>query len=380
MKKFLLSVFALFAVHTSSIYAQDNWYDKIKFSGDFRNRVEYEKDDTVKNGTDVVTRIRDKIRLRVGANANLGNDLKVGFRFATGESGNPIGGNQTMTTGFSKKNVLLDLAFVEYSPAADSSLKGLNIVIGKMIAPFYKPGGSDLLWDPDLTPEGAYASYSRNIGDKITIKGLLGGYWVEERAKAADSGMLAFGLNGIFKPTEKLNFNLGLSYSNYGNARDNPPFFDATKGFGNTTNAAVAPATTISYDSDFDLLNIGFEAEYSFDFAPVKFFVDFVNNSGAETDLDTGFLAGFTIGKINGPKTWSFTYLYRQLEADATVGIFSDSESSGGGTDVKGSKVAIEYAIYKNWIVGANIFIGDKKIETTSDSFTKIHLDMSFKF
>jgi hypothetical protein len=220
----------------------------------------------------------------------------------------------------------------------------------------------------------------KSIGEKFNIKGLLGGYWAEERSKAADSGMLAAELILTFKPTEKMNFDLGLSYYNYGNAKDNLPFYDATKGFGNSTNAAVAPATAISYKGDFDLLDIGFEFGYNFDFAPVKFFVDYVKNSGAETDLDTGFLIGFSVGKISGPQTWAFSYSYRQLKADATVGAFADSDISGGGTDIKGSRIAAEYAIYKNWIIGATFFVGEKKIETTSDKYTRVQLDMNFKF
>jgi hypothetical protein len=383
MKRFLLAVIAVTTMFSSiNIRAQDkeNWYDKIKFSGDFQNRFEYISDDTVKNGTDVVKRYRERLRLRVGATADIAQDLKVGFRFNSGEGTNPISAYQTMTTGYSKKGLVLDLAYAEYKPSKDSGIFGLNAVVGKMNTPFYRPGASDLLWDPDLTPEGVFASYSHDFGDKFILKGLFGGFWIEERAKAADAGMLAAEVIGSFKATEKLKFDLGISYYNYGNAKDNLPFYDTTKGFGNTTTTAVAPATAISYKGDYDLLNIGLEACYEFDFAPVNFFVDFVKNSGAETIYDTGFLFGFSIGKIKGPKSWKVSFVYRKLEADAVVGAFSDSENAGGGTNIKGSKISVEYAIYKNVVTGLNVFIGNKNIETTSDKYTKVQVDMSFKF
>lgn len=357
------------------------WYEKIKLSGDFRNRFEYISDDSVKDGSgDVIKRYRDRIRLRVGATADVAKDLKVTFRLATGESSDPISTNQSMTTGFSKKGVNLDLAFAEYKASESSSLFGLNAVIGKMNNPLYKPGGSDMIWDNDISPEGVFVSYTRDLGEKFKIKGLLGGFWIEERSKTADSGMLAVDLIGTFKATEKLSFDLGLSYYNYGNAQDNQPFYDATKGFGNSTNAAVAPATAISYVEDFDLMKIGFEAGYNFDFAPVKFFVDFVNNTGADGDLDTGFLVGFSVGKISGPKTWMFSYIYRNLEADASIGAFADSDISGGGTDIKGSRISAEYAIYKNWTVATTVFIGNKKIDSSSDKYTRVQVDLNFKF
>jgi hypothetical protein len=381
MKKVLMTVCVLGIMLGSMNLSAQEWYEKIKLSGDFRNRFEYISDDTVKDSAgDVVKRYRERIRLRVGATAEVAKDLKVGFRLASGESADPVSTNQSLTTGFSKKGVTLDLAYAEYKASESSSLYGLNMVVGKMNNPFFKPGGTDLIWDNDISPEGLFAAYSHSLGEKFNIKALLGGFWAEERSKAADSGMLAFELIGTFKPTEKLSFDLGFSYYNYGNTEDSLPFFDATKGFGNSTNAAVAPATAISYTEDFDLMKIGFEMGYNFDFAPVKFFVDFVNNSGADGDLDTGFLVGFSVGKISGPKTWAFSFSYRNLEADATIGAFADSDISGGGTDIKGARVAMEYAIYKNWIVGATVFIGDKKIETSSDSYTRVQLDMNFKF
>jgi hypothetical protein len=371
--------FGVICCGSMKVKAQD-WYEKIKISGDFRNRFEYISDDTVKNGTDVVKRYRERIRLRLGASAEVAKDIKVGFRFASGESSDPISTNQSLTTGFSKKGITLDLAFAEYKASTDSALSGLNAVVGKMNNPFYKPGGSDLIWDNDLTPEGINISYSHSFGEKFSIKGLLGGFWVEERSKAADSGMFVGEVIFSFKATEKLNFDLGISYFNFGNAKNNLPFYDSTKGFGNSTNAAVAPATTISYKEDFDLLNIGFEAGYNFDFAPVKFNFDYVNNSGADGNLDSGFLFGFSIGKISGPNSWMIAYNYRQLKADAVVGAFTDADISGGGTDIKGSKFTAEYAIYKNWIVGATVFVGSKKISSTSDKYTRIQLDMNFKF
>lgn len=378
MKKVFLAVCVLTVMVSSMNLSAQEWYEKIKFKGDFRNRFEYIADETVLDGAgDEIKRYRERIRLRIGATADVGKDLKVGFRLASGESSDPISTNQSLTTGFSKKGIILDLAYAEYKASESSALSGLHSVVGKMDNPFYKPGGSDLIWDNDITPEGLFASYSRDIGEKFEIKALLGGFWIEERSKAADSGMLAFEIIGKFKPTENLSLGLGLSYFNFGNAQDNAPFFDATKGFGNTTNAA---GTGIAYDADFDLFNIGFEVGYKFEFAPINFFVDFVNNSGAETDLDTGFLVGFSVGKISGAKSWMVSLSYRQLEADATVGAFADSDISGGGTDIDGVRLAMEYAIYKNWIVGATIMVGDKKIETTSDGYTRVQLDMSFKF
>ena len=55
-------------------------------------------------------------------------------------------------------------------------------------------------------------------------------------------------------------------------------------------------------------------------------------------DLDTGYLAGFKLGKAKSKGSWQFQYQYEDLEADATLGAITDSDFMGGGTDGEGHK------------------------------------------
>ena len=93
MKKILLAVCVLTVMFGSMQLRAQEWYEKIKFNGDFRNRFEYIKDDTVKNGTDVVERFRERLRLRVGATADVAKDIKVGFAFDMDISTAVLGSN-----------------------------------------------------------------------------------------------------------------------------------------------------------------------------------------------------------------------------------------------------------------------------------------------
>ena len=43
------------------------------------------------------------------------------------------------------------------------TFKGLKILGGKMKNPLYRVGKSELLWDPDLNPEGAAIGYKRQF-------------------------------------------------------------------------------------------------------------------------------------------------------------------------------------------------------------------------
>ena len=52
-------------------------------------------------------------------------------------------------------------------------------------------------------------------------------------------------------------------------------------------------------------------------------------------------MAGATLGKAKDKGSWQFDYNYRDLEADAVVGAFSDSDFAGGGTGAEGHKLQI---------------------------------------
>ena len=72
---------------------------------------------------------------------------------------------------------------------------------------------------------------------------------------------------------------------------------------------------------------------------PVHVFGDFVTNTSADS-LNTGWLVGFAAGKLKQPGSWMVSYNYRELERDAVVGAFTDSDFRGGGTDGKGHEFA----------------------------------------
>ena len=83
---------------------------------------------------------------------------------------------------------------------------------------------------------------------------------------------------------------------------------------------------------------------------------------------------------LDGVLDVELDYNYRELEADAVVGAFSDSDSFGGGTDGKGHKVSGKYQIAKNWQFGAAFFMNDIGLEGSSKDYNRLQLDLIAKF
>jgi hypothetical protein len=106
---------------------------------------------------------------------------------------------------------------------------------------------------------------------------------------------------------------------------------------------------------------------------PFTFYVDYVKN-GEATSNDTGYLAGFTIGK-----KYSLNYNYRNLEKDAVVGAYTDSDFKGGGTDGKGHLVSLGWKATDKSKLSITHLMNKTAINNGND-YNRTQLDLSLKF
>ncbi|MBI4831451.1 MAG: putative porin, partial [Candidatus Lindowbacteria bacterium] len=350
------------------------WTDKVKVIGDFRYRYELIDEEDKDN------RNRNRIRARIGVGAKLSDELDLGFQLATSEDsgkseeGDPVSNNQTLTNAFSTKEIWLSQAYADWHPAM---VPGVHLIGGKMPYPFITAGKSELIFDGDLAPEGGAVKFSKKF-DSLEVLGNLYGFWVLERSSEADSGL--FGAQGALKYNftafeDKAHVLGGLSYYDYGNTEGMEPFFDNdAKNFGNTLVDGVLA-------EDFDLFNAFGEVGVKVKKIPVYVFADFVTNEAASEDND-GWLVGFGVGKASDPHSWEFRGYYRELEKDAVLGGFADSDFAGGGTNNKGFEVNLGYQLTKNWKLAASYFPNEKHIAGDEDEtdYHRLQLDAEFKF
>ena len=333
----------------------ESWSDRITFSGDIRDRFEYIDE----RGKDV--RTRNRIRFRLGATAEVNDDLSVGFRLASGGD-DPTSTNQTLDGAFSTKDIRMDLAYFNYQLNDDLLISG-----GKMKNPFYIPAKTPVFWDGDLNPEGFSLSY-----ENASWQGALAGFSVDERSSADD--VLLFG----GQLTKSFDFDgaslvAGLGYYDYQELQGSMPLFDG-KSRGNTLNNNGQIA------NDFNIIEGLVEYKTKLASHPLTLFATYYQNSEAD-DLDTGYALGFGLGKVKDAGSWSVGYSYLDLEADSVYALFNDSDFAGGETDSKGHILKAGYGLGKNMALGFTYISSEQnQSKATQTDYDRLQMDLAIKF
>lgn len=346
------------------------WTDFITLKGDLRVRQEF-RQDHAKNATDPNANVDyDRLRARIGAEAKVCDNVKAVVRLTTdssaavGTGGDPISGNQDMNNGASKKSIYLDLAYLDWNffGGDANSLHGLA---GKMVNPFITMP-DDLAWDPDLTPEG-FALKGQLDLDPVTLYG-NGAYFIlnnRNSATARDDQLSMYGAQGAarieFMPEVALT--LGLSYYGYQNIQGQPvvDIMNATpSSYGNTTRKVVSGKTTNTlWATDFREVQPFAQLDVWCWGLPVSLYLQGIQNLAAD-DLNAGYMTGVTVGKARNPDTWELGASYAKLEKDATLGMWTDSDRWGGGTNGEGYKLYAKYMFLKN-LMGQITYFNDNK-------------------
>ena len=360
-----------------------SWLEKIKLYGDFRYRYECRDRDWKADPKDD----RHRIRARVGIQFQINDEYMFDFRVATseflkdGDDGSIIPGsaanaaNQTLGDYWAGKNLWVDRAYVSYTPKAVS---GLTIAAGKTYNPFYV-GKSDLIWDGDVNPEGFALQYTRSLTeqDEMFLNSFAG--YIEENGSSADKRMLGgqVGLAHTFADKSKATF--GLSYFDYSNIEgEKLPAINKQV----IDNGAAGNTSTDgdNYDFDYNLVEVFGQYAFNLGTHPFMVFGDYVVNTASGVKEDTGWLTGFTFNKAKDPGTWDFTYSYRDLEADAVLGAFADSDFADGGTNVRGHKFNVTYMLAKNTSLGVSYYLAEKLERKPNEDYKRIQLDFTVKF
>jgi hypothetical protein len=113
---------------------------------------------------------------------------------------------------------------------------------------------------------------------------------------------------------------------------------------------------------------------------PLLVFGNYVENQAVDDD-DTGYSLGFKYGKTSNLHDWDIGYMYKRLEKDAALGLLSDSDFGGGGTDAKGHVFKGSYGLAKGIAAKFTYFINDQNISTDDPiDFKRLQLDLSFKY
>jgi hypothetical protein len=344
-----------------SSLAAVSWTERLRWKGDFRYRYE---NIGVEGQED---RNRSRIRARTMLEAQVTPTVEVGVGLATGGE-DPVSSNVTLGGGASRKEIGLDLAYFDWS-----GLAGTHVLGGKFGNFLVSPQKSGLLWDGDWRPEGLGVAWQDGT---FFAHGL--GTWLESDSSAGtEFAWVAQGGVNLALGGGKLMF--GAGYSQFDIAGRTALFGDPDDFYGNSY---VIDPVSGELVFAYDYHEVEAFAEYRLTLAgrPLALFADYVVNTEAAAN-DTGYLFGARYGSASARATWEAGWFYKDLEADAVVGLLTDSDFGGGGTDARGHVFQGAYAFHDNWNFSLTYFLNETGLASGDpQDFDRVQLDLNFKY
>jgi hypothetical protein len=356
-----------------------SWVDRIKLSGDFRYRLDLSNDDDPDN-TAKGSRFRNRVRARLKMQAHVNDDFDAIFRLATGSDSSPTSANQTMEGRLSEKDVWLDQMYLVYSP---EDLAGFSVLAGRIANPFIRVGGNQMIWDGDIGLDGGALTYATSLSDQTSVEFTGGGIWLEEEWSDSNSDQYLLALQGAVSHQidESNRLTTGITYYDFVNVQNQLGY-----SAGNSTDG-TAPNDTLH--NDFNLFQLFTEWGTEIQEMPFSVYGSYVKNTATETgfDEDTAWLLGVKLNKASDPGTWQLGYDYREVEKDAVLGYFTDSDFLGsttglttGGTGSSGHKIAHKYQAMKNMRIDVTYFVVKQKMGSADYDLDTLFLDFVLKF
>ncbi|MFK3906744.1 putative porin [Pseudomonas monteilii] len=306
------------------------WAAKTQIKGDVRLRYE---DVNVENPTSRSNnQDRERVRARLGVYSEINPQVDAGIRVATGSGADARSTNQSLDNYFEKKSLWVDLAYLDWHP---TGVPNLHLIGGKMPQPWVSMG--DMIWDSDVNPEGVAATYKTALGG-VELFGSAGHYMLKDNVDGDgvqfkhDLQLYAGQLGARFAPADTLKLTLGGSVYGYDNDDSSAPLLVN----GNTTN-------------QFNLVEGFGQLDFTGLAIPLSAYGQYVVNTEADDSEDTAWLAGVKT-KLGA---FGIDYNYRDVQRNAVVSAFTDSDFANGFTGSRGHKIKVGYEIDKNFSVAA---------------------------
>jgi len=282
------------------------WLKDFKFKGDLRLRYENIYDQT-EGDEDYQDRDCGRLCLRAGFEKELHPDLKVITRFAGGAD-EAASSSQTIGDAFEDKDFWIDQV---YKPAF---APGLEIGGGKFKNPSVH---TEIVWDSDVNPEGAYEKYSCTGWKYFESFVTLGQMWIYERKREKDASLLAWQGGFTVKPLSDVKWTIACAYYDYNNLDP-----DLAEDYADRN--SLTPDGHYLYDCH--ILNLASFLDFKIAKIPVRLYFDYVKNQDNDVEKDTGYAAGFKLGKTKKKGDWEISCKYADVESDAVIGAFCDGD------------------------------------------------------
>lgn len=385
------------------------WLSMIQPFGDLRIR------DEGFYANELIARNRARFRARLGLNITPSDEVGATFRITSGDPNDPISSNQTFNNVFTKKSVNFDQAYLTLRPGKTFNLEpGLVTVVGgKFGVNTYRV--SEMLWDDDLSPEGATETVKIVDERDGFLRGLKASaiqWYVDEVSNSVDPNVIGGQVvaDTAFDDSTKLT----MAFADYSFQSVNEVAQKFLEKTSSSFNSSLANSNRVSkfsngklsgFQSGFNLVNVN--GELDFTNLPVVggagVFGDYVYNTLAD-GKNQGVAIGFGIGKnvrdwyhdsLKNPGDWGFSYTFEWVEQDAVFSPFSYSDidyvrqtaTQKGSSNVEANIVRFDYMLLPNFQLTAKAhFInvldrGSANVKLDgNDTLIRTQLDATLKF
>jgi hypothetical protein len=394
------------------------------FSGDLRLRAEPTFGGPSDRSQD---RFRERIRLRVNAEAKLNDQLRGGFSLASGDLNNPISTNQTTNQYTTRKPIAIDRAYATYNPGW---FRPLTLTGGKFAYPWFN---TELVWDKDLNPEGAGETLAFNVKTPLLKKFSVVGFQLpfaeNKRTAAGDKSFyntMVYGeqLQTFWQLGSKLKLSaytsfydwkyadsIALSVTTINSASpDNGLLTLNNNGLQNSiatvtaTNTLTGAKTITSaqFASKFGILDslAQFDIQTPSERWPIILVGDYAQNTRAcenvrnipvtavysapcDTHARHAYWLEALVGRTDRKGDWQFGYTRMVIEREAIIGAFNYSEIFPSN-NVEIHRTEVLYELFRNVTLQLNALIG-RTLGTAGSPpvqplWERLQFDVTYKF
>jgi len=342
------------------------WYDRVRVWGDLRGRYEHFNfyKDTVNGQFGLKDRHRFRYRLRLNLSGVVNDYAEVFVRLATGSDSTTTNETLGSPADFAPDGIFVQEAYARLSPFKQGLMSDgkstLHLVFGRTPQPWRWDGVHKdlLLWDDELSPEGAYIHMWKHVSDEVEVFGSTGAYAIDENSGDQDPSLFHAQLGAHVHPADAFEVGLRGTWFYFWNL--DAPFLD--RGVQRVPN--VAPITappapsagnTLGGLTDGSRLNViefgGYVKMRLIEGWPIRFYGDFARNLDAASGRNDGLIpigpGAFRTGKdgtawlVGGDlgdakELFRLRMMYVVLEANAFPSQFIDSDIFDGLTNREG--------------------------------------------
>lgn len=312
---------------------QTPWWERLTFSGDFRARFEgfYQAGEP--------TRQRGRFRLRLGLRAPVAEGLTFNVRVASGDAADVNSTNQSLADFWNRKPINIDQVALVYNPP---EARALTLGGGKFAYPVAR---TQMVWDDDLNWEGAFEQVAWTTG-RVALRGVA----VQSPLSDVRGGADAFMFGGYVEAGFPVGRHaLRLSMANYAFKEVDQiavALDERTAIRTQLTNDVRrnAAGNVIGYVSEFNLVDVIAQMTVNTGRPqyPLTLLADYVVNTRAADDQDTGIWLVGSYGRAASLKAYSVSYTFARIERDAVVSAFNFSDM-GPATNVVMNMAAFSF-------------------------------------